>query len=1010
MPRSLDGLNVDDSETNNGRLNWRSTIKIGTWNVKSLYMVGQTKTLVAEMDRYNIDIIAVQETRWLGRGECDLGKHTILYSGRADQRHEEGVGICMTKKIRESLMEYKPISERIMSIRLRGKWFNVTVICVYAPTEEKEERIKDEFYEELQMIIDNTSKHDIMIILGDLNAKVGQEVEAFGPSIGKESLHEETNDNGTRLASLALSNNLVIGGTYFQHKNVHKETWVSPDGHTRNQIDHIIINRKHRNALQDIRSYRGADCNTDHFLVLGRIRAKLSIKKSTPGAKRRIFDTERMKETGIKDNFQLKLTNRFSILDIVEEETEEQGVNQVWEDMFNIVREVSEQEIGFVPRERKNHWFDMECMAAIEERNRARQLVIRQQNNDAQRENYRLKKIETKRLLRRKKRQAFHKEIENIERNRHGGKIRQFYQGVKSIRTGYQARERMIKSKNGEIITGEMEVMERWKEHFEELLNPPTENNLGNNDNRTIQGPEEEMPEISLEEVKRAIKHLRNNKSPGKDGIPSEIWKGGGDILEERLHRLMKIIWTEENIPVSWREGIIIPIHKKDDKLECANYRGISLLSTAYKVFTKILYNRMEVYMEHIVGEYQCGFRRGRSTTDQVFIIRQLIEKYWEYDREQLHLFIDFKQAYDRVNRTSLWKIMEELGIPHKYIRLTRACYENTNSVVRCGSKTTSPFQIGDGLKQGCILSPLLFNLAMEKVIRDSMNGRDEGIKLEDINVKLLAYADDVDIMIENQTEMKNLATLFKEAAERIGLKINESKTKVMKISREPILPERVEIAGMDIGRAEEFKYLGVIVTNDGRMKREVEARIGAGNRCYSSLIELLKKRSISRATKLRLYNSIVRPIILYGCETWALTKAMENRFEVLENKILRRILGPVYDSQRQEWRIRHNWEIREQTKQPHIKDVIRLKRLKWAGHIARMQEDRWPKRVFSSGVHGRRPLGRPRKDWRRCVDEDVQICGIEPREWKEVAQDRRAWRDISKAVMDHQVARRPAE
>lgn len=111
-----------------------------------------------------------------------------------------------------------------------------------------------------------------------------------------------------------------------------------------------------------------------------------------------------------------------------------------------------------------------------------------------------------------------------------------------------------------------------------------------------------------------------------------------------------------------------------------------------------------------------------------------------------------------------------------------------------------------------------------------------------------------------------------------------------------------------------------------------------------------------------------------------------------------------------QEWRIRHNWEAREQTKEPHIKNVIILKRLKWAGHVIGMQEDRWPKKVLNGGVRGRRPLGRPRKDWRRCVEKDVQICRIEPRDSKEAAQDRKTWQDVSKAVTDKKVARKPAE
>ena len=175
-------------------------------------------------------------------------------------------------------------------------------------------------------------------------------------------------------------------------------------------------------------------------------------------------------------------------------------------------------------------------------------------------------------------------------------------------------------------------------------------------------------------------------------------------------------------------------------------------------------------------------------------------------------------------------------------------------------------------------------------------------------------------------------------------------------------------------------------------------------------MLTLLKRRSISEKTKLRVYNTIIRPILVYGCEAWALTKEQEKRLEVFENKVLRTIVGPVYDRERQEWRRRHNWELRERTKQPHVSQFVKGRRIQWAGHVARMEEERLPKKILLAHVEGRRPIGRPRKDWKRCLEEDLQQQGLNPGEWMTEAQDRGEWHNLSRAVMGQQVAPRPME
>ena len=207
----------------------------------------------------------------------------------------------------------------------------------------------------------------------------------------------------------------------------------------------------------------------------------------------------------------------------------------------------------------------------------------------------------------------------------------------------------------------------------------------------------------------------------------------------------------------------------------------------------------------------------------------------------------------------------------------------------------------------------------MEKVA-GTLTERQLGAQFRDFSINCLAYADDIDIITEDIEDTENIVTEFKEKAEKVGLTINEEKTKLMEITRNPQLQAQnhMNISNMNIEVVDKFKYLGMMIATDGNMKEEIDARIGAANRCYFSLLNLFIKRSISENTKLRVYNTIIRPILLYGCETWALTKVLEKRLEVFENRILRKITGPIFDQETLEWRIRHNWEIRDNPATPH--------------------------------------------------------------------------------------------
>lgn len=207
-----------------------------------------------------------------------------------------------------------------------------------------------------------------------------------------------------------------------------------------------------------------------------------------------------------------------------------------------------------------------------------------------------------------------------------------------------------------------------------------------------------------------------------------------------------------------------------------------------------------------------------------------------------------------------------------------------------------------------------------------------------------------------------------------------------------------LEVGNYRFKKVSLFPYLGSTVTRDNDTNYEVNARIQSGNRCLHALNHLFRSKSLSRRSKLIVYNSILRPVVTYGCETWNLTIRAQERLLAFENKVLRRILGPNIDPVSGRVRVKTNVEIRRLTEQPYITGVIKSMRLRWAGHVARAPPERAIRRVLDNRPTSPRPLGRPRLRWEDNVSMDAGRLGVP--DWRAAAQDRSGWRTVVDAAI----------
>nr|CAH8840565.1 unnamed protein product [Trichobilharzia regenti] len=569
----------------------------------------------------------------------------------------------------------------------------------------------------------------------------------------------------------------------------------------------------------------------------------------------------------------------------------------------------------------------------------------------------------------------------------------------------------VLRTASGEIISDTNGKMERWAEHFKQLLN----RDAGQPSHRPIRHlPTPYVVDCdppTPTEIAKTINRLRNKKAPGEDGLPPEIYKACTPALIDALHSLFCSIWESETIPSDWSTSVLLPFHKKGDRSICENYRGISLIDIAAKVFVSILLNRFAAERHVRTRPNQAGFRPGRGCVDQLFTLRRILEHRDKFQQPTVACFIDFQAAFDSVDRGALWYLMELDGVPTKLINLLRSYYSNTKARVRVNGEESRTFEVTSGVRQGCPASPILFNFTIDWILRHALTEH-HGVQLSpDIHITDLEFADDVVLLAENFPDMQQALDQINHLAPTIGLKINTSKTKMFS-NTSTSNDEILSLNGAPIEIVPSFRYLGSIMLPNGQAKNEVNARISNARNAFLQLRSVLwSKREISLRTKIRVYQASIRPVLLYGCETWPLRAEDLRRLEVVDHWCLRYILHVRWQDKLSNEEVRRRcYNINQ------IPVLVQQRRLRWFGHVLRRPDDDLVKSVLNPSPlpSWRCRRGGQLKTWLGTVKADMECLGLQTvyglRLWNKnwitlsqnLASDRRAWaamiRDVHEA------------
>lgn len=959
-------------------LNAKSCTSIATWNVRTLNSSGKLANAIKEMNNYKIDILGLCETRWKDKGEITSDGVKMLYSGNKNE-HIHGVGLLLNKEANKTFISWEPISERLLTARFNTRFTKLTIIQCYAPTNSNPKECKDEFYHHLQQTIDTIPKHDMIIMMGDFNAQISESRNGFEETIGPFGSGKLT-DNGERLLHLCLTNEMKIMNTFFKHKRIHKTTWTSPDGETKNEIEYICVNKRWAKCTQDVRVKRGADIGSDHELLTGKIKMKLKrIGKKT--VKKQKFDINKLHNHEFKEQYAIETKNRFNAL----VNFESGDIEDQWNMFKDALKESAKNSIGIKRGSKKESWISDSTWELIDERKKVKSQQI-QSDCEENRKKYKMLDKLVKTQTRKDKQAWLDQKTKQAQEAANMNNTRAVYQIIKELSNNTSKKQVPIKSKNGTCLKSPEETKERWIEHFSSVLNQP-------NPKEIMTFEVENDPVIDIDEgpilsgeVAKAISKLKNNKAPGSDGIHPEMLKHASSEMMTTLTTLLNTIWKQEKIPEEWKTGTIIPLPKKGDLSNCSNWRGITLLSLPSKVLTIVILNRIRDKINSKLRDEQSGFRPGRSCTDAIFALRNIINKTIDCNMPVYLHFIDFQKAFDSIHRDTMWKIVKSYGIPTKLINVMKAIYEDTKCCIRVGDSDTRGFKIETGVRQGCILSPFLFILTIDFIMKKE-DSKDYGVKIGEEKIFDLAFADDIALLDSNENKLQECTNNLKNNAEKVGLRFNAKKCEVMSTLDANL---KIKIDSEEVKKTEAFTYLGSKITECGKSTEEIKCRIGKAGAAFGSLNKIMRARNINLRTKMGIYNATVLSILLYGSETWTLTKVNSNKLDAFHHKCLRKILGISYRD-----RIT-NRDILNRTQQQEISEIIRNRRLRWFGHVVRMRDERFPKKVLSWEPTVKRGPGRPRYTWKQNVTKDLRDLGTNWSEAMVEARDRDAWRRLT--------------
>jgi hypothetical protein len=602
----------------------------------------------------------------------------------------------------------------------------------------------------------------------------------------------------------------------------------------------------------------------------------------------------------------------------------------------------------------------------------------------------------------------------------------------------------IIRNPEGELVTDLPQQKVVWRQYFDGLYNSGVGEGYDATllDRECLAGEvmEQRVADMSLsavpnfEEVKAAVRILGKEKATGADGVPKELWEVSNDCMYG-LFCVVRDSWRSGVVPQSWKNAIITVLFKKGDRADCSNYRGISLLDHAGKVLAKIIAIRLSEYCERcgILLEEQCGFRTRRGTRDLMFVLRRLQEEA-KLRGIALHwCFIDLAKAYDTVSREGLWIVLKRFGVPEHLVKVIRSLHDGMQARVRLDGELSEPFEVRQGLRQGCVMSPILFNMyfaaLMVEVEKKFCVWREARAEVRSGVVELhyrfgvtvdpfitiansaglydkkgirelwrLLFADDAAFALLDAETLQALLNFFVEIASRFGLTVSSTKTKTMLQIGSDVHGEVSVLTlgpqGDALEAVKTFVYLGTVAAAEAGVLADLTRRKGLAMFAFKRCRSFFLNQDISFKARGAVFHSVVMSVLLYGAESWTVSAAQFAQLQSFHYVLLLWMRG-----KRRRDRVSYV-SLVDTFHTYSIEGWIRYVRLLWIGVVMRMGDERLPKLVCRAGFLLETRLPGAHLSFFRCVADDLALFDFNltpylgPEAWWMIARDEGRWKE----------------
>ena len=530
-----------------------------------------------------------------------------------------------------------------------------------------------------------------------------------------------------------------------------------------------------------------------------------------------------------------------------------------------------------------NKWFNKDCSEARNEFKQARNTFLRNKNL---RNRHRFVAARTK--YNRIKSKAKQKEKIKEGKNICDMAKKQPKKFWKSIKSKFKA-----KSPQSESLTAEDLL-----NHFKIIFAGDTGTPAGPQQAQATQAsepPNNAHPELDAEiteaELKEAVFHQKNNKSPGIDHLNAELFKISLDIISPFLLKLYNRIFQNGEYPRSWGEGIIIPIFKSGNADEAQNYRGITLINILAKIYSQILLNRLTKWSEkeNKLTNNQFGFQKGKSTMDCIFTFYSIITKTLHAGEKLYCVFVDYEKAFDKIDRTLLWQKLTSENVSSKLVRAISSMYSVVKSCIKYQSSHSQFFSSEIGLKQGDPSSPLLFMLFINDIVQNINADLDNIFTVDEFQIFMLLYADDAVVFARSPEVLQSILNDLERYCTSWGLKINIAKTKAMIFEKGRHTSFDFYLNNTKLDIVSSFKYLGMHFFKNGNWLRAQKRIAHHASYALHNLFGLFKQIELPISEKCKLFDTFVGSILNYGGEVLGLNEAKD--IELIHIKFCRWVL-----------------------------------------------------------------------------------------------------------------------